>query len=144
MKLGAFTFVLHSHLPFYRQAGRWPHGEEVLHEAMCETYIPLAAALLDLAEEGVPFRLTLGITPILAEQLADPLVHQHFDGYVARRLTAVTEDRDTFEQHGNAHFVELADFYLEFYNRARDVFDQRLDRDILGAFKRLQDGGYIE
>ena len=45
LKQGGFTFVLHSHLPFYRQTGRWPHGEEVLHEAMAETYIPLVAAL---------------------------------------------------------------------------------------------------
>ena len=27
-KKGAFTFVLHSHLPYCRLAGRWPHGEE--------------------------------------------------------------------------------------------------------------------
>ena len=26
--LGAFTFVLHTHLPYARMAGRWPHGEE--------------------------------------------------------------------------------------------------------------------
>ena len=29
---GAFTFVLHSHLPYARQAGMWPHGEEWVHE----------------------------------------------------------------------------------------------------------------
>ena len=40
-KLGAFTFVLHSHLPYARQAGMWPHGEEWVHEAIAETYIPL-------------------------------------------------------------------------------------------------------
>jgi len=45
---GAFTFVLHSHLPYCRMAGRWPHGEEWLHEAASETYIPLLEALYDL------------------------------------------------------------------------------------------------
>ena len=25
-KIGAFTFVLHSHIPYCRRAGRWPHG----------------------------------------------------------------------------------------------------------------------
>ena len=64
--------MLHSHLPYARQAGMWPHGEEWVHEAIAETYVPLLNALHDLHEEGVPFRLTIGITPILAEQLADP------------------------------------------------------------------------
>ena len=48
MKLGAFTFLLHSHIPYCRQAGRWPHGEEWLHEAASETYLPLLLALLSL------------------------------------------------------------------------------------------------
>ena len=33
-KRGAFTFVLHSHLPYARNAGMWPHGEEWIHEAI--------------------------------------------------------------------------------------------------------------
>ena len=37
-KVGGFTFVLHSHLPYARQAGMWPHGEEWVHEAIAETY----------------------------------------------------------------------------------------------------------
>ncbi|MDQ3657993.1 MAG: 1,4-alpha-glucan branching protein, partial [Chloroflexota bacterium] len=75
---GAFTFVLHSHLPYARQAGMWPHGEEWVHEAIAETYVPLLNALYDLAEEGVGFRITISVTPILAEQLADPLIQEHF------------------------------------------------------------------
>ena len=52
-KKGAFTFVLHSHLPYARQAGMWPHGEEWVHEAIAETYVPLLNALHDLEDEGV-------------------------------------------------------------------------------------------
>ena len=33
--------------------GRWPHGEEWIHEAATDTYLPLLAALHDLADEGV-------------------------------------------------------------------------------------------
>jgi 1,4-alpha-glucan branching enzyme len=57
-KKGYFCFVLHSHLPYVRKAGRWPHGEEMVHEAMAETYIPLLNALYDLKEEGLePIRV---------------------------------------------------------------------------------------
>src|SRR5207237_1997111 len=59
--IGAFTFVLHSHLPYARMAGRWPHGEEWIHEAATETYLPLLQALYDLKEEGVKYKITIGI-----------------------------------------------------------------------------------
>jgi 1,4-alpha-glucan branching enzyme len=60
--------VLHSRLPYRRIAGRWPHGEEWLHEAASETYIPLLNMLYDLVEEGYPVRLTTGLIPVLVEQ----------------------------------------------------------------------------
>ena len=85
-KKGAFAFVLHSHLPYVRKAGRWPHGEEMIHEAMAETYIPLLNALYDLKEEGYEPKLTLGLTPILVEQLADGDILNHFDLYLEERL----------------------------------------------------------
>ena len=59
-KLGAFTFVLHSHLPYARQAGRWPHGEEWLHEAAAETYVPLLDANVSV-NSGTEFFVTVGV-----------------------------------------------------------------------------------
>ncbi len=88
--------VLHSHLPFARLAGRWPHGEEWIHEAATETYIPLLNALFDLKERGIHYRLTLGITPTLAEQLADPLVLDHLDEYLEMRINAAARDVELF------------------------------------------------
>ena len=89
---GAFTFVLHTHLPYVRLAGRWPHGEEWIHEAASETYVPLLQILYDLAEEQIPFKITLGITPILAEQLADPTVLEHFEDYLDEKIKAAKRD----------------------------------------------------
>src|SRR5437763_4110478 len=100
MKLGGFTFVLHSHMPFYRGAGVWPHGEESLHEVMAESYVPLLEVLTDLQEEGTPVKITLGITPVLAEQLADPLVIQHFEAYMESEIEAARDDAARFEKEG--------------------------------------------
>src|SRR3989337_2338018 len=85
---GAFTFVLHSHLPYTRAAGRWPHGEEWLHEAAAETYVPLLDMLHRLQDEGVPAKLTLGLTPVLLEQLTDADVQRNFITYVEDRIRA--------------------------------------------------------
>jgi hypothetical protein len=67
----AFALVLHSHLPYARGAGRWPHGEEWVHEAILGTYLPLLGLLHDLRDDGVAYQITIGLTPTLIEQLAD-------------------------------------------------------------------------
>jgi 1,4-alpha-glucan branching enzyme len=142
--VGAFTFVLHSHLPYARQAGMWPHGEEWVHEAIAETYVPLLNALYDLREEGVPFRLTIGITPILAEQLADPLIVEHFIGYAAERKARAAQDIARFEQAGDATMRDLANFYHHWYARVLTSFQDRFGSDLIGALRTLQDEGLVE
>jgi 1,4-alpha-glucan branching enzyme len=102
-KQGAFTFVLHSHLPYARMAGRWPHGEEWIHEGATDTYIPLLAALHDLAGEGVLYRLTISITPVLAEQLADPDILANLEAYIADLLARANSDIARFERGGEPH-----------------------------------------
>ncbi|HET7093614.1 MAG TPA: 1,4-alpha-glucan branching protein domain-containing protein [Thermomicrobiales bacterium] len=142
--IGAFTFVLHSHLPYARGAGMWPHGEEWIHEAIAETYLPLLNALHDLAEEGTPYRLTIGITPILAEQLADPSIVDHFAAYAAERAAWAANDVDRFEAAGDAPMRDLARFYHHWYARALASFRDRFHSDLIGAFRTLQDAGLIE
>jgi 1,4-alpha-glucan branching enzyme len=144
--VGAFTFVLHTHLPYARLAGRWPHGEEWIHEAATETYIPLLSTLHDLYEEGVPFRLTLGITPVLAEQLADADVLDHIEQYLDERIGLAISDMAYFEVEETAddHLRELAEWYRDWFNGVRTAFISRFKRDIIGGFRRLQEAGCIE
>ena len=143
-KKGALTFVLHSHLPYFRMAGRWPPGEEWLHEAASETYIPLLNALYDLHEEGVPAKLTIGLTPVLCEQLADPVVQEHFDAYLEEKIEAAASDIPRFQKEGNPHAEYLATFYRDWYTGIRRSFQERYNRDLIGAFRRLQDAGVVE
>ena len=144
MKAGAFTYVLHSHLPYCRNAGRWPHGEEWIHEAASETYVPLLDALYDLKEEGCSFKLTLGITPVLVEQLADPLVIDHLVEFVEDKIHRAQGDVKRFDDAGEGHLLYLARFYLDHYQRVLTSFNERFERSIVAAFKKLQDEGYIE
>ncbi len=149
MPKGYLTFVLHSHMPYVRQAGRWPFGEEMLHEAMAETYLPLLNALYDLRAEGIPYRLTVGITPILAEQLADPEVLDHFETFLLEEVERAHEDVERFQREeatapNGAHLFYLARFYEEWYRNLLGAFRERFRRDLVGAFHLLQDEGYIE
>lgn len=142
--LGAFTFVLHSHLPYCRKAGRWPHGEEWLHEATAETYVPLLEALYDLRADGVPFRLTLTLTPVLVEQLADADVQAHFLAYLDEEIAGAEDDLAHFTKEGNEHLAALAAFYRDEYGRIKSSYVKRFGADLVGAFRRLQDEGYVE
>jgi len=142
--IGAFTFVLHSHLPYARLAGRWPHGEEWIHEAAIETYIPLLETLYDLKDEGVNYRLMLGMTPTLAEQLTDALVLEHLGQYIENRIEAAKQDIVHFEKEGNAPLRDLAQWYQQMFEKTKWLFNKRFDRDIVGGYRQLQEDGYIE
>jgi len=144
MKKGAFTFVLHSHLPYVRRAGRWPHGEEMLHEAMAETYIPLLNALFELKEEGCEPRLTIGLTPILLEQMSDSDVLDHFELYLLERLALVEADIKRHKENDDGHLLYLAEFYRGWYQNVLASFSDRYGRDLVAAFRRLQEGGNLD
>lgn len=141
---GAFTFVLHSHLPYARQAGMWPHGEEWVHEAIAETYVPLWNALYDLAEQGIDYRITISITPILGEQLADPLIIEHFLTYAEERSTWAAADIERFAQDGDPEMEALARHFHQWYSHVLTSFRDRFNSDLLGSLKRLQDAGLVE
>jgi len=71
-RLGTFSLVLHTHLPWLAHHGRWPVGEEWLYQAWAGSYLPIVRVLDRLAAEGHRDVLTLGLTPVLADQLDDP------------------------------------------------------------------------
>jgi 1,4-alpha-glucan branching enzyme len=141
---GAFTFVLHSHLPYARSQGMWPHGEEWVHEAIAETYLPLLNALYDLDNEGVDFRITVSVTPILAEQLNDPTIIDHYITYAEERAAWAAADISRFDEAGDDALKALATHYHHWYSRNLAEFVNTYNRSILGALKALQDRGLVE
>ena len=143
-ELGAFTFVLHTHMPYARKAGRWPHGEEWIHEAMAETYIPLLTALHLLQREHVPFKLTINLTPILLEQLADKDVQTNFVTYVDGRILDAEQDELRFLAEENSHLAMLASGYRDMYSTLRSSFVEDYGKNLVGAFGALQEAGLIE
>ena len=57
---GDLAIVLHSHMPYVEGFGTYPFGEEWLFDAFARSHLPV----LDVAE-----RLTMTVTPVLADQL---------------------------------------------------------------------------
>jgi 1,4-alpha-glucan branching enzyme len=101
-------------------------------------------ALTDLREQGIPFHLTIGLTPVLVEQLRDPLVNEHFVEYVSKRLAAAETDVPRFRAAGELQLAANAEFYQGFYGDVLAAYRDRFGSDIVGGFKSLQDSGHIE
>ncbi len=117
-----FVLGLHSHLPYVLNHGRWPHGSDWICEAAIDTYLPLLEALEKLRHEGVPAPVTLGITPILANQLASPVFVEELEAYFAQRLASCDEAAASLASTGDQHLIPLADFWRERLTRLRALF----------------------
>jgi len=143
-RAGTLLFVLHSHLPYVLYHGRWPHGTDWLCEAAAETYIPLLDELNRLQDAGIAANITIGITPVLAEQLAHPMFPHEFITYLQEKIDASYVDEEYFRHVGDLDLARLTAYWRDWYGRAHDRFTRVYNRDILGAFRKLQDSGAIE
>src|SRR5881409_325874 len=144
---GSLALILHAHLPFVRHPEHENFLEEDwLFEAITETYLPLLRMMRRLAEEGVTFRLTMSLTPTLCAMLRDELLQQRYLRHLERMIGLA---RQEIERHrsasgGHPQLLDLARFYSEFFTAARDFYVDTLHRDVVGAFRDLQDAGFLE
>jgi len=141
---GKLLFVLHSHLPYVISHGKWPHGMDWLNEAAAETYIPLLKVFEKLVSDGISPKVTIGITPVLTEMLADEQFKDEFAEYLTQKIEAAGEDAGEFYRTGDNRRHDLARMWEDFYRDTRSFFVDHLGRDIVGAYKLLSDGGHIE
>ncbi|HIG48001.1 MAG TPA: hypothetical protein EYQ20_16805 [candidate division Zixibacteria bacterium] len=58
-------------LPYVVTHRRWTHGTDWLNETAAETYVPLLSMLNEIVASGRFPRITVGVTPVLSEQLTD-------------------------------------------------------------------------
>ncbi len=138
-----FVLTLHSHLPYVLNHGRWPHGSDWLCEAALDTYLPLLEALLELQKIGAAAPITLGITPVLANQLASPRFKEEMDSFFSQRLTACDEAPVSLAETGDRELLTLVDYWRARFLRLRKLFED-VDGDLLGAFRRMEEEGRLE
>jgi len=143
LEKGYLSLVLHAHLPFVRHPEHPEFMEEDwLFEAIGETYLPLIGMMDRLVTEGVPFALTMSLTPPLCEMLADPLLMERYD----RRLRKLVElaAKEIERTRGHEDFNRLAYFYHGRLSEELRLFEEVCGRSLLGAFRRLQERGVLE
>ncbi len=143
MEKGYLAFILHAHLPFVRH----PEHEDCLEEhwlfeAITESYIPLLFVLENLIADKIDFRLTFSLTPTLASMLDDPLLQSRYLRRLDRQIELAA--REVQRTGGEPEFNALARIYLQRFLQVKEAFGSRYDRNLLQAFRHLQELGYVE
>src|SRR5688572_2048040 len=141
--LGTLCFVLHGHLPYVLHHGSYPHGEAWLYEAAAETYLPILDMIGEVALHRARPGMTIGLTPVLLEQLAHERFKSGFVAYLNGRMDRARQDRKEFEQRSDLHSAYLAERWEKWYGRNLEHFE-RIGRDIPKEFAQRFREGHIQ
>jgi 1,4-alpha-glucan branching enzyme len=143
MHKGYLCLVLHAHLPFVRHPEEENFLEENwLYEAITETYIPLIQVFEKLVEDHVDFRVTMSLTPTLASMLQDELLQNRYIRHINKLIELA--EKEVQRTGYDPKYHSLALMYYGKFTEARDIFVDRYKKDLVSAFKKFQDLGYLE
>jgi len=127
---GDLAIVLHSHMPYVEGFGTYPFGEEWLFDAVVRSYLPV----LEVAD-----RLTMTVTPVLADQLEDRGARERLRDFLVQwRIGAAEADaRDVPAECRDACEAELGR-----YRHSLELLDDA-GGDPLRPFQEAAQGGRI-
>ncbi len=137
------ALVLHTHLPWVAGHGRWPVGEEWLHQARTASWLRVTRVLERAGAAGMRDVLTLGVTPTVAWQVADPRLAAETAGWLAAAVWRAEEQRHHHRMgaavtglapHWWRHFTDLADYHDDVERRG----------GLLAVWRGLAEAGVIE
>ena len=140
---GFLAVVLHTHLPFIRHPEHPEFLEERwLFEAITETYLPFLERFHRLANDNVPFRITLSFTPPLPAMLSDGLLQARY----LRHLEKLIElsEKEIQRTRWLPPFHRLALFYHHRFTTARRLYVEAYRRNLLQPFAELSNRGFLE
>jgi 1,4-alpha-glucan branching enzyme len=143
MAQGHLCLFLHAHLPFVRHPEHANHLEENwLWEAITETYIPLLSVFERCAQEGIPFKLTMSLTPPLSSMLQDGLLQDRYVKHLDKSIELAKKEIKRTQSLPD--FRDLARMYCGMLEETREKFVNTYAKDLVSVFRRLQERGCLE
>jgi 1,4-alpha-glucan branching enzyme len=128
---GDLAIVLHSHMPYVEGFGTYPFGEEWLFDAVVRSHLPV----LEVAE-----RLTMTVTPVLADQLEDAGTGERLREFLVHlRVGAAEADLDQVPPECR----EACEAELGRYRHALEMLDA-VGGIPLRAFRQAAESGRVE
>jgi len=144
MPAGYFSLILHAHLPFVRHP-EYPEflEEDWLYEAITEVYLPLIFIFQSLHEAGAKPRLAMNVSPPLCEMLADPLLQDRYTRHLENLIDLARKEEHRTRKEA-AEFHDVAVMYVENLTASLGLWNDRYKRNLVSAFRELQDEGVVE
>ena len=140
---GSLALILHAHLPFVRHPEHAHFVEEEwLFEAINETYVPLLQMMQRLTNDGVPFKLTMSISPTLCAMLQDQLLRERYVGHLDLLIDLAAREGKRNRKH--PQLFDLAEFYISLFSETRRQFVDEWNCDLLSGFRELRQTGALE
>lgn len=139
---GYLNIVLHAHLPFVRH----PEYDDFLEEdwffeGMTDSHVPLLIRLERMKSEGVPFKITMTVTPTLATMMDDGHLLGRLYRYMNNRIALLKKE---IENPINSQIEKSARFFLNEVEEGKDFLFRRYEGRLLGCFKKLEESGHLE
>jgi 1,4-alpha-glucan branching enzyme len=142
MDKGYLALHLHAHLPFVRHPEYNPFLEERwFFDAIVDTYVPLLTRFEQLHNEGIPFRLSMTLSPTLLAMFNDALLQERFEAHLERQFELCAKELiRTIDDPSFSHVVDM------YYKRLNDVARQigRFGHNLANGFRMLADMGHLE
>ena len=143
MPKGYLLLILHAHLPYVRH----PEYDRFLEErwffeAVTETYIPLIKFFDRLQAEKLPFKITLSISPTLANMMEDLLLRQRCLRHLDLSLSLAEKECERTKDWPDVN--ALAQMYRRLFEEARTIFVERCGTRLVTAFQQYADAGNLE
>src|SRR6188472_3801992 len=140
---GHLALLLHAHLPFVRHPEHAESFEEDwLFEAITESYIPLIGMMERLGRDGVPFKLTIGLTPPLCAMLQDELLRDRYVRHLERSIALAEREIERNREH--TELGTLTRFYHDLLTETRRRYVEEWNRDLLAVFRQMRTAGMVE
>ncbi len=143
MPRGYLLLILHAHLPYVRH----PEYDRFLEErwffeAVTETYIPLIKFFDQMRSENIPFKLTLSISPTLANMMEDDLLRDRCLRHLNLCVELANKECQRTNDWQDVNF--LAQMYKRLFEEARHTYVERCGTKLLSVFRELEDAGHLE
>src|SRR5215213_5700461 len=144
MPVGYFSLILHAHLPFVRHP-EYPEflEEDWFYEAITEVYLPLIFIFQNQHEAGARPRLAMNVSPPLCEMLSDSLLQERYTRHLENLLALSRKEVERTRREAPS-FLPAARMYDETLSAALALWNDRYDRNLVRAFRELQDEGVLE
>lgn len=144
MPVGYFSLILHAHLPFVRHP-EYPEflEEDWLYEAITEVYLPLIFIFQSLHDAGTKPRLAMNVSPPLCEMLADKLLEERYTRHLENLIELAAKELERTQREA-PEFIDVVTMYVENLTASLDLWNNRYRRNLINAFRELQDEGVLE